>query len=108
MEIPLAFWISIAEALGVPAALLIMSVVLYALRRYDEKRLESEQKREQQRSEEHMQKWNDMLTQHKAEVDRSYNLFVRQAEVLELHARLLTKIDDKLTSKSICPIRKEP
>jgi flagellar biosynthesis/type III secretory pathway M-ring protein FliF/YscJ len=105
-SVPASVWVSLAESIGIPAAVIIMVIVFAALRKLDDKRLEREADRESKRAAEHMKKWDDVLNAHKAENDRQFKLSERQTEVLELHANLLQKIYDKVDNKTICPYPK--
>lgn len=105
-SLPVSVWVSLAESIGIPAAVIIMVIIFAVLRKLDDKRLEREAERENQRAAEHMKKWDDVLNAHKAENDRQFKLSERQTEVLEMHAVLLQKISDKIDNKTICPYPK--
>jgi hypothetical protein len=102
--IPAGIFIDLARSIGVPAVIIVMGIVFFLLRRADERRLEQDIAREQERAAEHRKKWDDMIKMHEEEQERQFKLFERQTEVQELHARLLIKIESKLNEKTICPL----
>lgn len=105
-SVPVSVWVSLAESIGIPAAVIIMVIIFAILRKLDDKRLEREADRESKRAAEHMKKWDDILQAHRTENDRQFKLSERQTEVLEMHAVLLQKISDKIDHKTICPYPK--
>lgn len=86
--------------------------------RWDKVRAEENGRREADRVE-HMEKWRMMVSTQTAEMDRILSLhreqydrtmkgLERQAEVLEMHAHLITVMSQKIDANQFCPIvRKE-
>lgn len=85
--------------------------------RWEKTRTQEILRRDEDRKE-HMEKWRAMVQQqnqeterliaiHREQMDRVLKSAERQAEALELHARLLTVIDQKIDNNQFCPMTRK-